>query len=107
MSDIWVTCAERREMQSMRDAGHSVSRIALAFDCCRQTVARHTVAKPRGTRTDDRNAYLIKITKGRPLHEREMIAHRFGLANAKSLEVILSLHRRKMRQQATAQGVAA
>lgn len=104
---LWVTCAERREMQSMRDAGHSVARIALAFDCCRQTVAKHTTAKPFGTRTDDRNDYLIKITKGRPLHDRDLIAHRFGLANAKSLEVILCLHRRKLRQRSAAQGMAA
>lgn len=104
---LWVTCAERKEMQSMRDAGHSVPSIALAFDCCRQTIAKHTTAKPFGSRNDDRNAYLIRITKGRPLHERDMIARRFGLANAKSLEVTLSLHRRKMRLQAASAQVSA
>lgn len=98
---VFVTCAERLEMQSMRDAGLSVTRVALAFDRSRPTVLKRTVTPPRKT-TAKRNEYLARISRYRPLDEREAIARRFGLASAKSLEVTLAAHRRRQRTQGEA-----
>ena len=110
MSDIWVTCAQRREMQEWRDNGLSVRWIAKRFGRSARTVLRHTVdtgngAELRRQSMAIRNAHLEKAVKGRSRVEREVIARQYGFKNAASLKVVLCEHRKS--QRANYEGAAA
>lgn len=102
MSDTWVTCAQRREMQDWRDNGLSVRWIAKHFGRSANTVLRHTVDTGKGAELRRqsmaiRNAHVERAVKGRSRIEREVIARQYGFKNAASLKVILCEHRKSQR----------
>jgi IS30 family transposase len=102
MSGIWITCAERREMQEWRDAGLTVKWIASFFGCTPRTVRRHTVDTGKGAEMRRksmaiRNAHLEKAVKGRSHVERDVIARQYGFKSASSLKVVLCEHRKSLR----------
>lgn len=91
-----ITCAERIEMQHLRDGGMSIRSIGLAFECHETTVRYHTKSVP-AVDVARRNAEILKRYAGLSMDERDALARRYGLASAKSLEVTICVYRRSLR----------